>query len=293
MTSAMKLGFVTALFAAASLQSMNVSAATADELMAQAKSAYAAREYDATGVKSAKEAVELYKQASKAATDKTVRYAALVGESEALHFVGAASNDTQVKIDTHLAGIERADEVVKAYGISNVEAVADADLAKLKALPAAELALLGEALYFRGINLGQWGSANGVMASLNRWPELRSNMEVIVNLGIQNIHEYGPYRVLGRGYFKVPGLFGGSNQKAEKYLSAAVKYTLAAGKKISTNGNNNTYYAELLKDLGRDAEAVALMKELVAADPVTVSGGNGLPEFKQAQKDAAELLKSW
>ncbi len=264
-------------------------ALTSEELMTQAKTAYAARDYTAAGAAKSQEAADLYAQAAKAATENKTRYLALVGQSEALYFVGAANSAAEVKIEKHLAGLEIADSVVKAYGINDVSAVSTADIARLKALPADELALVGEALYYRGTNLGQWGNANGVMESLGRWPELRSTMEVIVNLDVFGAHEYGAYRVLGRGYFKVPGLFGGSNKQAEKYLSAALKYTLAPGQVFSTNGYNNLYVAELYVDIGKEKEAKEILEAFVAADAKALNPP-AFVEFVEAQKEAKILL---
>jgi hypothetical protein len=267
----------------------HASAQTTEELMNQAKAAYAAREYSAAGAAKSQEAADLYAQAAKTATDKKTQALALVGQSEALYFVGAANAAAEVKIEKHLAGLELADSVVKSYGISDVTNVPAADITRLKALPADELALLGEALYFRGTNLGQWGNANGVMESLGRWPELRSTMEVIVNLGVFGAHEYGAYRVLGRGYFKVPGLFGGSNKQAEKYLSAAVKFTLAPGQVFSMNGYNNLYIAELYKDIGKEKEAKEILEAFVAADAKALNPPSYV-EFLEAQKEAQVML---
>ncbi|MDZ4082179.1 MAG: hypothetical protein U1E10_04530 [Bdellovibrionales bacterium] len=283
--STLVLGLALSLASAGSV----ASAQTSEELMNQAKAAYAAREYSAVGAAKSQEAADLYAQAAKSATDKKTQHLALVGQSEALYFVGAANTAAEVKIEKHLAGLEIADIVVKAYGVTDVTNVPAADLARLKALPADELALVGEALYFRGINLGQWGNANGVMESLGRWPELRSTMEVIVNLGVFGSHEYGAYRVLGRGYFKVPGLFGGSNKQAEKYLSAALKYTLAPGQVFSTNGYNNLYIAELYKDIGKEKEAKEILEAFVAADAKVLNPPSYV-EFLEAQKEAQVML---
>lgn len=279
------LGLALVLFAAGNI----ASAQTLEELMNQAKEAYAAREYSAAGAAKSQEAADIYAQVARSATDKKTQHLALVGQSEALFFVGAANTAAEVKIEKHLAGLEIADSVVKAYGISDVTNVVAIDLARLKALPADELALVGEALYYRGINLGQWGNANGVMESLGRWPELRSTMEVIVNLGVFAAHEYGAYRVLGRGYFKVPGLFGGSNKQAEKYLSAAVKFTLAPGQAFSVNGYNNLYIAELYKDIGKEKEAKEILEAFVAADAKALAPPSYV-EFIETQKEARVML---
>ena len=285
--------FGSTILLSACLISTSVHAATAEELIVQAQAAYAARDYDAAGAQKAQDAADLYSEAAKTATITNVKSAALVGLSEALNFVATASDVRDVKLEKYLAGIEAADAVVKAAGISDVTAIPPADIARLKALPAAELSLVVEALYMRGVNLGQWATVNGIAASLGRWPELRSLMETVVTLGGASVHEYGPYRVLGRGNAKIPETLGGSAVKADKYLSTAWKNTLSTVvTTISTNGYNNIYLAELFKAGGKLKEATDLMNALISADVAAVKPPL-VPEFVRAQKEAAEILKTW
>lgn len=272
--------------------SVSAQAQTAQELLAQGQEAYAARDFSQPGVAKAQEAAGLFAKAAAASTDRTSTVQALIGVSESVYFVALAAPDKDMKIDLHWKGYEAGDKVAKLYGINDVQKVADADVENLKKLPANELALLGEALFHRGANLGQWGSANGVAQSLGKWPELRDNMDLIVKLGLKDLREYGAYRTLGRGYFKIPALLGGSVAKAEKYLATAVQGSLAAGQIYSVNGFNNLFYAEILKDQGQDQKAKDLLQAFLKADPNTLHS-KLVPENKLAQREAATLLKSW
>lgn len=267
-------------------------AATPVEVIQQAEQAYAQREYDNAGVSKAQEAANLF---AAAAADKSIDTAgkavALAGQAESIYFVANVSTDNNVKITKHLEGLNAADAAVKLYGIDDVSSVSDADLARLKALPAAELAVLAKALFQRGINLGQWGAASGVAQSLGKWPELRSNMDLVAKIGFKEIAQYGPYRTLGLGYYKIPALLGGSMSKADKYLSEAVTKTLAAGQVYSVNGYNNVFYAQVLRDNGNAAKAKDLLQNFLKADPNTLNPGSA-PETKAAQREAAELLKT-
>jgi hypothetical protein len=278
---------------AIALISISAVAETASELEAQAQKAYSARDYTQPGVNSALAAADLYSKAIVATTDNNLKAKYLVGESSALFFAGGASETNATKLDLHAKGIATADQAAKLLGINDVAAVTDAQLKQLKSsLTKESLSFLGEALYQRGINLGEWGQANGVMQSLSKWPELRHNMESIETLGLVGLHDYGAYRVLGRGYFKIPGVLGGDMAKAEKYLSTAVAKTLAAGMKISKNGNNNIYYADVLHSNGSDDKAIKLLQDFISADPSALDSDT-VPETKHNQKEAQDILKSW
>lgn len=255
----------------------------------EAQQAYNQRDFTQPGVKSALSAAESYSELAQAEQNTLVKAKHLIAQSEALYFVAYASTSKDDKLKYHYAGVEAADAALKIFGITDVQ---KADLARLKALPADQKALVGEGLYFRGINLGQWGNTKGVVESLSRWPELRDNMNLIVNLGLKEIHEYGAYRTLGRAYFKIPGLLGGSTKKALKYLSEAVNNSKVEGEIYSVNGINNLFYAEILKEEGKSADAKDLLNKFIAADANTLHSGL-VPENRQAQKEAQALLKSW
>ena len=65
-----------------------------------------------------------------------------------------------------------------------------------------------------------------------------------------------PDRALGRWYFKVPGLFGGSNQKSEEHLRKALTYD---------PDSTITWFflAETLFDLNRHAEGRDALQKVI------------------------------
>lgn len=259
----------------------------------QAAGFFAKRDYSNSGAYSAQEAADLYAKAVAAATNTSDKVKYLVAESSSLYFVGDATAANDVKIDRFLKGENAADAATKLLGIADVATVTDAQLAQLKGkLSADDLKSLGDALYERGANLGQWGQANGVVQSLGKWAELRRNMEIIQVLGLTSTHSYGAFRILGRGYYKIPGLLGGDMTKATNYLQQAVKNTLVPGKKFSRDGYNNTYYAEVLNENGDTDLAKALLQQFIAADPAQIDS-TSIPELKKAQSDAKDLLKTF
>jgi len=271
----------------------------ATQLANQAQTAFALRDFNAPGINKAQEAASLFdKAANVAGLDALTKAKNLTSESAALYFVGNASTVNSTKLASLLKGTQVADQAVKLIaGTKNVTfdvatvPVASLQILKSQLTPEA-LNLLGDALYERGANLGQWGQANSVLQSLAKWPELRHNLEVLDTLGIASNHMYGGYRILGRAYFKIPGLLGGDMNKAAKYLSIAVAKTLVAGQIYSAEGSNNIFYADVLHEQGDDQKATAILTAFIKADPAKVDPAN-IPEIRQAQKDAAEDMRGW
>jgi tetratricopeptide (TPR) repeat protein len=87
-------------------------------------------------------------------------------------------------------------------------------------------------------------------------------------------------RALGRWYFKVPGLFGGSNKQSEVHLRKSLTY----------NPNSiisHIFLAETLEDMGRKDEA---RKEAQAALDAPLDP-NWTPEDKRFKEQAKRLLR--
>lgn len=256
-----------------------------------AKKAYAEREFDNAGVAKAQAAADIYTELLTATADETAQIPLLIGQSEALYFVGDASADNKTKILKHDLGYKAADKASQLLGVKNVKSVPAADLAKLKALPEDQKKLLADALYNRGINLAKWGQANGAMTSLSRWPELEANMLLLEKLGVEATHDYGAYRTLGKVYAVLPKIAGGSLTKAIAYFDKAVSQTLAPNATYSRNGYNNVFYADALDKNGDTDKAKALLEAFVTADPTTLSA-DLVPENKRAHAEAKEMLKN-
>jgi hypothetical protein len=285
-------GFASSLVLMASLAAGAQQAAAPADLEAQAQTEFAQRAYSNAGVQSALAAAGHYTQAAQVASDKVEKSNDLALAAAAYYFAGGAVSDNTAKKDHYLKGIAAASQALALYGVNDVRNVSDQQKSALKALPAQQLAIVQEALYQRGTNLGQWGQANGVASSLGKWPELKDNMQLVIDLGGAANHQYGAYRTLGFGYYKIPGLLGGSAKKADQYLSIAVSKTLAPGQTYSVDGYNNTFYAQILNGAGQTQKAKDLLVAFIKADPATLLPGYA-QENRQAQLEAADLLKSW
>jgi tetratricopeptide (TPR) repeat protein len=88
-------------------------------------------------------------------------------------------------------------------------------------------------------------------------------------------------RALGRWYFKVPGLFGGSNKQSEVHLRKSLSY----------NPNSiisHIFLAETLEDMGRKDEA---RKEAQAALDAPLDP-NWTPEDRRFKEPAKRLLQN-
>ena len=84
---------------------------------------------------------------------------------------------------------------------------------------------------------------------------------------------------LGRWYFKVPGLFGGSKKKSEEYLRRSLTY--------NQNSIASHYFlAETLLEMDRKAEALAELQRVVELTP----DPEWEPEDKEFKAQAQRLL---
>jgi hypothetical protein len=277
------LGFILSLTV-----SSVVLAQTPAEKLQQAEKLYSERAYDAAGAAKAQQAADLYLDLAKNAAAQGEFTLYMAKRSEALNFVGTALTSKEDKIRLHQAGIDAADEGIKPF-VTDAANMDDAAIEKLKSLPADTLNAVALGIYMKAANLGQWGQANGVTSSLGKWPEMRSLLENVIKLGKREVVECGPFRALGRAYYKIPALFGGDNRKSEKYLSQAVSLTLIAGKTISRNGHTNLYHAEVLAALGQKAKAKSILQEFIATTAKD-AGATMIPEYEDAQKAAKDLL---
>ena len=86
-------------------------------------------------------------------------------------------------------------------------------------------------------------------------------------------------RALGRWYARVPGLFGGDRKKAEAHLRKSLNY-------YDQSTISHFFLAELLFDLGRDAEAIQELQKVIDAP----FHPEFEPEDREYKKKAADLL---
>ena len=71
--------------------------------------------------------------------------------------------------------------------------------------------------YWLGVNYGLLGAARGVLKSLSLVKPIKKAMNKVIELN-REYEDGGPDRVLGRLYFRLPGIAGGSKKKSLEHL---------------------------------------------------------------------------
>ncbi|MBI2712456.1 MAG: hypothetical protein HYX41_06335 [Bdellovibrio sp.] len=218
----------------------------------------------ATNLASIDRAIANLAKVENTAADANLNYDILVLESRALYWKGTHLKDQEQVKEVHLQGQGKADAA-----------------AKLKPTYA-------DAHYYAGINLARWGEANGILPSLSKLGALKNYMALASKQTTRSgaeggtVDGYGPSRVLGRIFYKLPVVFGGSRKKSLEHLKTAFDNA----KDLALNV---VYYAETLSK-GSDAEkaeAIKILDELLANNPETYNKDRipeNLEEFKEGQK---------
>ncbi len=310
--------FLTALLSTSLMISAKAHAdgVTIDQLKAQADAEYAQRDYTPAGVAHAQTALTQYQGLLTKTTDAVQLAQINLGVAKSYYFMGDNSTDKATQKQLFAQGMATADLVLKNYGINDtsVATLTDALAQSLNAANSANKAkmdLLAEALYQKAANLGQWGQTD-VVGALTRWPELRNIMDFITKLNsastdstgkvtmvsYKSIHGFASYRVVGRGYFVIPGLLGGDKTKSEKYLGLAFTSSQAvdaSGKALnfSTDGYNNIDYTDTLRANGKAAQAKAILTAFAAANPKDAkifSAQDEVIDIVRTQKEARDIL---
>ncbi len=136
-----------------------------------------------------------------------------------------------------------------------------------------------EGHFWMAANMGALAEASGMMTGLKYRGTIKRELETTRRLD-PAFMDGSADRALGRWYFKVPSLFGGSHKKAQEYLRASLTY--------NPNSTVSHYFlAELLVDDDKFDEARAELQRVIDApfDP------QWAPEDHDYKAKAAALLK--
>lgn len=135
-----------------------------------------------------------------------------------------------------------------------------------------------EGHFWMAANMGALAESFGLRAGLRYRKPIRDELELTLKLD-PAFMQGSADRALGRWYFKVPGLFGGSNSKAEAHLRASLKY-------YEQSAVSRFFLAEVLLDAGRKAEGRAELQKVIDAplDP------DWIPEDTDYKARARALL---
>ena len=147
---------------------------------------------------------------------------------------------------------------------------------------ARQAALLGpqrpEGHFWAAANMGAVAENFGLRAGMKYRVPIRQELEAVLRID-PAFMDGSADRALGRYYFKVPALLGGSRKRAEQHLRASLQY--------SQDSTISRYFlAELLIDQKRLPEARVELQRVIAA-PLSPEWG---PEDRDYRQKAETLL---
>ena len=137
-----------------------------------------------------------------------------------------------------------------------------------------------EGHFWLAANMGGYAQDHGIRGGLKFRGDIRDELEKVLTLD-KGFQQGSADRALGRWYFKVPRLFGGSNPLSEQHLKASLRY--------DPDGTASHFFlAELYLDTDRKSEARAELQKTIDA--------RGYPEWKpeddEFKERARKILRS-
>lgn len=221
-----------------------------DDLLQQGDELYAGRQ----DLGQARQALARFREAVRLAPD---RFEALVRNAQAAYYVGdlAAGGDEKKKLFQEGMDLSR----------------------RMIALHPERV----EGPYWLGVHTGSYGEARGVLKSLFLKNDIIRAMERAI--AIDGAYEQGgAYCVLGRLYYKVPGLFGGSKKKSRQYLETCRR--IAPKSSVCL-----LFLAETYWSLDEEELAIRALEDLRAMEPDPL----WVPETAKDKAEGEKLLKKY
>ena len=112
-----------------------------------------------------------------------------------------------------------------------------------------------EGHFWIAANMGALAESFGLRQGLKYRGDIRDSLELVLKLD-PAFQQGSADRALGRWYFKVPGLFGGSRKKSEEHLRRSLTYN-------ANSIASRVFLAETLLDMDRKAEAIAELQRVI------------------------------
>ncbi len=234
-----------------SLFPVGLRAADASQVLARANDAYAKRGDPVQAL----DAVKLYKEAAKADPGS---YEALWKGAKACYFYGEytradASDKDKMAIFQEGIDLAKAAVALKTDGV--------------------------EGHFWLGVLYGVYGEAKGIFKSLSLVPDIKQEMNTCLKLD-KAVEGYGPDRVLGRMYYKLPWFKGGDNKKSIQYLEESLKGE-------PNNDLTRLYLAQTCKSEGMKKRALELVHKILDNPP----DPRWAPEYPSIKARAEKLLR--
>lgn len=133
--------------------------------------------------------------------------------------------------------------------------------------------------FWLAANMGALAESFGLRQGIKYRGQIRAALEQALKLDPAYLQGSAD-RALGRWYFKVPGLFGGSNRKSEEHLRKALAYN-------PQSVISHIFLADTLADMGRKDEARKEYQAAIDAPP----DPDWIPEDRRFKEQAKQLLQ--
>jgi len=139
-----------------------------------------------------------------------------------------------------------------------------------------------EGYFWLAANMGALAEAFGMRQGLKYRGDIKAALLTVLKLD-PAFQQGSADRALGRWYYKVPGLFGGSNKKSEEHLRRSLEF--------DPNSTASRYFlAETLIEMNRNAEARAELQRVLDA-PLNPDWAPEDREFKDKARTLMEKVK--
>jgi tetratricopeptide (TPR) repeat protein len=136
-----------------------------------------------------------------------------------------------------------------------------------------------EGHFWLAANMGGYAEDHGIRGGLKYRGDIRASLEKTLALDPAFLQGSAD-RALGRWYYRVPGLFGGSKKKSEEHLRKALTYN-------PRSIISHIFLAETLEALDRKDEAIAELKQVIDLSP----DPDWLPEDTEFKQQAKTMLQ--
>ncbi len=137
-----------------------------------------------------------------------------------------------------------------------------------------------EGHFWMAANMAALAESFGLRQGLRYRGQIKEELETVLRLDAA-FQQGSADRALGRWYYKVPGLFGGSKKKSEEHLRKSLTYN-------PNSTASHFFLAETLFEDDRDAEAKQELNKVLAVP----FDAEWEPEDRDFKQKAADILKS-
>jgi tetratricopeptide (TPR) repeat protein len=137
-----------------------------------------------------------------------------------------------------------------------------------------------EGHFWIAANMGALAESFGLRQGLKYRGDIRDELTIVLKLD-PAFQQGSADRALGRWYYKVPGLFGGSKKRSEEHLRRSLTYN-------PNSIASRFFLAETLLEMDRKAEAIGELRKIADLPP----DPDWIPEDTEFKHKTARLLST-